>query len=310
MYKIASRGSALALWQLNFAKEQLSQAGISSETLIVKTSGDKFQNTPLHEIGGKGVFVKELEQALISKQADFAVHSLKDLPAQTREPFALPCYFPRDPSEDLMIFNPTWKERLKSANSQAWNADDVRALGPLKVGTGSLRREALLHEVNSKIKTVAIRGNVDTRLKRLKDGEWDAIILSKAALHRLSIADEFPCFTLDASWFVPCAGQGVIVVETLQTHPLVSELKKLSDHKTETTVSIERKVLAFLGGDCNVPIGVHVFYKDHELCCDLAVFNSEGEVKRMYLTQDASSDFAEMICEELQNSKIKEFIDS
>lgn len=311
IYKLATRGSALALWQAHFVQENLKKHHISSEVHIVKTSGDKYKNKTIASIGGKGVFVKELEEELLSHSVDLAVHSLKDLPAETRKPFTLPCYFPRHPSQDVIIFSPQWESRLRGAHEKEWQMEDVRNLGALKVGTGSLRRECLLHEANPKIKTVSIRGNVDTRLAKLKEGQWDAIVLAKAAIHRLPIVEGFPHFTLDSSWFVPCAGQGVIVAETLETHELAIALKKFSDPKAETMVTIERKILAFLGGDCNLPVGVHVFYRHHELCCDLVVFNKEGAAMRMYVTQGESKDafeFSELIWGELQHAKVDKFL--
>lgn len=312
-YKLASRGSLLALWQANFASEKLAADNIMAEILTVRTTGDKNKETPLAEIGGKGVFVKELEQALLSKTADIAVHSLKDLPAQTRKPFALPCYFARHPAQDMIIFAPSWAKKLEGANKEHWQANDLRKLGPLKIGTGSLRRESLLNEASPQIRTVAIRGNVDTRLANLKEGKWDAIILAKASIHRLSISKEFPHFTLDGSWFIPCAGQGALVVETLDNHPLIPQLRALTHPETETAVSIERKILAFLGGDCNLPVGVHVFVRQGELCCDLVVYNTEGRALRMYITQGEAVDgneFAELICGELHHAGVEAFLRS
>ena len=182
-----------------------------------------------------------------------------------------------------------------------------------KIGTGSLRRESLLHEANPQIRTVAIRGNVDTRLANLKDGKWDAIILAKASIYRLPLGKEFPHFTLDASWFVPCAGQGALVVETLDDHPLIPHLRELTHTETEVTVSVERKILAFLGGDCNLPVGVHVSNKQDELCCDLVVYNTQGRALRIYLTQGEAAngdEFADLICSELEHSGVEAFLKS
>lgn len=312
-FKLATRGSKLALWQANYVMEKLTALGVHTEIQIVKTSGDKLKDKPLSEIGGKGVFVKELEYALLDKTADLAVHCLKDLPAVTRKPFILPCYLTRHPSEDVIIFNPSWATKLKGAQGENIQAEVLQNLGSLKVGTGSLRRESLLSEASPQIRTVAIRGNVDTRLANLKAGQWDAIILGKASIHRLALPPEFPWYTLDPSWFIPCAGQGALVVETLEDHPLQDALASLNDPATETAVNVERKILAFLGGDCNLPAGVHVFSSGGELCCDVVVFNSEGRAMRMYITQGEAADsheFAELIWGELSHAGVEEFIAS
>lgn len=310
---LATRGSKLALWQANFARDHFAKSNIDTEILIVKTTGDKNKDQPLSEIGGKGIFVKELEHALLAKTAHIAVHCLKDLPAITRKPFALPCHFERHPVHDVIIFNPSWAKKLEHASKEHWGASELKKLGALKIGTGSLRRESLLHEANPQIRTVSIRGNVDTRLANLKEGKWDAIILAKASIYRLPLGKEFPHFTLDASWFIPCAGQGALVVETLEDHPLNPQLRELTHHDTEVAVSVERKVLAFLGGDCNLPVGVHVFNRGGELCCDLVVYNSEGRSLRMYITQgEAANDeeFAELICGELDHAGVSAFLKS
>ncbi len=311
IHKLATRGSKLALWQANFVCEKLNKHGIFSELNIIKTSGDRQQHIALSEIGGKGVFIKELEQALLAKTADLAVHSLKDLPAETRKPFALPCFMPRHPCEDLILFSPSWKKKLDAMPKGEWGAEELRTLGPLRIGTGSLRRECLLKEANPAIKTIAIRGNVDTRLNNLKEGQWDAVVLARAAIERLGIGEDFPRFILNSSWFVPCAGQGAVVVETLANHSLAQVLSKLSDAKTEQAVTIERKILARLGGDCNLPAGVHVFSRDKELCCDVVLFNDKGHALRMYLTQGMehnADDFEEMIWSELCHFEVESFL--
>src|SRR5689334_10642829 len=123
-YKLGTRGSPLALWQAHYVQEKLKTAGISTEIQVIKTSGDRMKDKALSEIGGKGVFVKELEEALLSQQIDLAVHSLKDLPAEISKPFALPSYLPRHPAEDVMIFSPQWQGRLKDLSRESWHLED------------------------------------------------------------------------------------------------------------------------------------------------------------------------------------------
>ena len=311
-HKLATRGSKLALWQAHFVGDILEKAGVATELMIVKTSGDKNKDMPLSEIGGKGVFVKELEHALVNEEAELAVHCLKDLPAETRKPFDLPMYLKRHPAEDVIVFNPSWASKLSHLDpEQSWQAETIKTLGVLRVGTGSLRRESLLKEANPDIQTIAIRGNVDTRLAKLKEGNWDAIILAKASIYRLPLDKEFPCFTLDRSWFVPCAGQGALVVETLDRSSLRHRLQALSDARTEMAVTVERKILAYLGGDCNLPVGVHVFENDSELCCDVVIYNDDGKSMRMYVRQgeaQGAAQFAELIWNELRQTGVESFL--
>lgn len=294
VYKLATRGSKLALWQAYFTQEHLKTIGLTTEIKTITTSGDRWKNKALSEIGGKGVFVKELEEALLANNADIAVHSLKDLAAKTRKPFVLPCVFSRHPANDLIIFSPKWHDKLKSASRSEWVAEDFKKLGPLVIGTGSVRRIALLNEASSGIRTVAIRGNVDTRLAKLRENNWDAIVLSQAAIYRLPLAKDYPNFVLDASWFVPCAAQGVIAIESLEDHFLVPFLEKLSCRDTEKLIAIERGVLAYCGGDCNLPVGVHATVQDQKIKCDFVIFSGDGKSLRLSIEEDASNS-AELI---------------
>lgn len=286
IYKLATRGSKLALWQAHFAQEQLQTLGLKIEIKSITTSGDRWKNKPLSEIGGKGVFVKELEEALLAKEADIAVHSLKDLAAKTPKLFQLPCVFPRHPANDVIIFSPKWLAKLKDSSKGPWLAEDLRKLGSLVIGTGSVRRIALLKDASAQISTVPIRGNVDTRLAKLRENDWDAIILSQASIYRLPLAEDYPNFVLDASWFVPCAAQGVIALETLETSPLALHIQKLSCKITEKKVAIERGILANCGGDCNLPVGVHVTLVDGKIKCDIAVFSRNGKSLRLTVEED------------------------
>lgn len=287
-YKILTRGSPLAMWQAKYVQDFLNKVGISTEIQIIKTTGDRIKDKSLQEIGGKGVFIKEIEQALIQKKGDFGVHSLKDLAAEVKSPFALPCFFSRHPAEDLLIFHPSWSPKLKEL-PETLRKEDFQKLGDLRIATGSLRRSCLLKEANSNTQILPMRGNIETRLRKLKEENHDAIVLSKAAIHRMGLSEEYPSFTLDPSWFVPCAGQGVIAIECLEDHPLREKLTKLSDKKTEEFVNLERKILAYLGGDCTLPVGVHTFEEGSKTRCNLVIFKDGRSPFKLSIQRENSS---------------------
>jgi hydroxymethylbilane synthase len=261
---IASRGSALALQQAGTVQALLQQAGLTAEITIFSTTGDRVQDRPLHEIGGKGLFIKELEQALLDGSADLAVHSLKDLPAVVREPFALAAVLPRGPAEDVLVLKKERALSLGIAGHARLKREDIAKLGPLRLGTGSLRRQALFAAASPVLQLHPLRGNVDTRLGKLRAGDYDGIVLAEAALRRLGEGKsenpyhDLALFTLDPAWCVPCGGQGALVIETLANSPLREWLgERFACADTSTCVAIERGVLAALGGDCTLPIGVH-----------------------------------------------------
>jgi hydroxymethylbilane synthase len=263
---IATRGSKLALWQANFVASLLKAQGVEASLNVLTTTGDRVQDRFLHEIGGKGLFTKELEQALLAQKADLAVHSLKDMPARVPEPFTLPAVLPRHSPRDLFICGPKlaarWLQNKGFQKSQAsygprslpLSATEVRNLGPLRVATGSLRRSALLKKHAPDILSIGVRGNVDSRLRKLEDGEWDALILAEASLIRLAVQG-IVARPLDPAWFIPCAGQGALAIEMHGDHPQSAVTAALNDAKTQAMVAIEREVLALLGGDCTMPFG-------------------------------------------------------
>ncbi|MFK7825273.1 MAG: hydroxymethylbilane synthase [Oligoflexales bacterium] len=287
--KIASRGSKLALWQADYVKGLLAKQGIDSEVFVVKTTGDRVQDRFLHEIGGKGVFVREIEQALLNKEADLAVHSLKDLPAQLPEPFIFAAILPRHQSGDTMVLHPRIESQIKT-DETSLTAKLFASLGTISVGTGSLRRSCFLKGANKNAKVVPIRGNVDTRLAKLKKGEWDSLILASASFERLKIAQDMRQLQLDSNWFIPSPSQGALVVECLSEFPYQRSLEFLDCQQTRTRVSIERQILLALGGDCTLPIGVHSFFEGDQLLVRASVLNNSGEEARVRLSWQKSDD--------------------
>jgi hydroxymethylbilane synthase len=251
---LASRGSALALWQANFVAAKVRNLGHNVEIKTWKTTGDIVQDRFLHEIGGKGLFIKELEDAMSQGAAHFAVHSLKDMPAKVPESFALAAVLKRHEPADVIIFKRDVWPKLGLTLNSVVDASTLKKLGSLTVATSSLRRQALLSADCPEIKTVPVRGNVDTRLKKLELESWDALILAEASLERLGIKDVY-AHRLDPKWFIPCAGQGALAIETLKGSSAFESISKLECPDTRRAVNIERAVLARLGGDCTMPFG-------------------------------------------------------
>jgi hydroxymethylbilane synthase len=272
---LVTRGSPLALWQADFVTRLLAERGVHAERLIVKTTADRVQDRFLHEMGGKGLFVKELEEALLDGRADLAVHSLKDMPAVVPEPFSLAAVLRRHACTDLMIFREDIGRKLNPP--AVLSAADAKALGPLVVGTGSLRRQALFKRYAPELVTQGVRGNVDTRLRKLDEGQWDALVLAEASLDRLNLKPGRIVSRLASDWFIPCAAQGALAIEARGNDPFGSWLGTLGDSATTLAVNIERGVLARLGGDCTLPFGCLVRVDGDQILGEAAVFTREGD---------------------------------
>jgi len=251
--RIGSRGSQLALWQANHIADRLRGHGHSVEIEIIKTTGDRLQEVTFAQVGSKGMFTKEIEDALAEGRVDLAVHSLKDLPTELPSGFALAATPPRVDPRDVFV-------SLKYA--------DVAALpAGAKVGTSSQRRRAQLKEMRPDVEAVEFRGNVDTRLRKLSEGQVEAILLAAAGLDRLE-KTEWVRQRLEPNNFCPAAGQGSLGIETrLNDGVTMAALAFLDDAPTRFAVTAERAALAALGGGCQVPIGIHC----------RAALGSEGE---------------------------------
>lgn len=260
---IATRGSALALWQARYVASLLAKLNTESQLNVLQTTGDKIQDRFLHEIGGKGLFIKELEIALLENRAHLAVHSAKDLPARIPEGFTLAAMLARHDPRDVLIMRPEspaakrLQAQLNVGSGAELKRSDLSALAGTTIATASLRRTALLRSADSSINVVGVRGNVDTRLKKLREEGWDGIILAAASLERLNI--EEPChFFLEAKSFVPSPAQGILAIETCEQAPCIELLGQLECSVTRFCGDIERKLLAALGGDCTMPYAAHV----------------------------------------------------
>jgi hydroxymethylbilane synthase len=244
---IATRGSQLALWQANHVKaelEKVAPAGTTVELNVIKTTGDQILDVPLAKVGGKGLFVKEIEQALLDKQADLAVHSMKDVPAELAPGLVLAAISAREvPWDALCARTPM-------------TLDDL-AFGAV-VGTSSMRRQSQLLARRPDIKVKMLRGNVPTRIKKLDDGEFDAVVLAAAGLRRLGMGDRISQ-ELGLELSIPAVAQGVLAIETRDDDLVVRELviKAMHDEPTALKVAAERAFLAKLGGSCQTPLAAH-----------------------------------------------------
>ena len=239
MLVIASRGSQLALWQARWAEEQLTLAGHECRIKIIKTTGDKITDVPLAKVGAKGLFTKEIEEALLDERADLAVHSLKDLPTELPRGLVLAGVPPREDPRDAIV-----GPRLADLPHGA------------RVGTSSLRRAAQLRKARPDLVIESVRGNLDTRLRKLDEGLYDAIVLAAAGLKRLGWADRI-AELLPPEVMCPAVGQGALALESRATGAGMEACAALDDPEIRAAVTAERAVLGALGGGCQVPIGAH-----------------------------------------------------
>jgi hydroxymethylbilane synthase len=247
--RIGSRGSQLALWQANHIAALLRGQGHTVEIEIIKTTGDRLQEVTFAQVGSKGMFTKEIEEALADGRVDLAVHSLKDLPTELPEPFALAATPPRVDPRDVLV---------------SIKYDSIASLPRgAKVGTSSQRRRAQLAALRPDVEAVEFRGNVDTRLRKLAEDRVSAILLAAAGLDRLE-KTEWVRERLDPKDFCPAAGQGSLGIETRKDDAAtIVAVSFLDDSTTRYAVTAERAALAALGGGCQVPIGIHCRPAEH-----------------------------------------------
>jgi hydroxymethylbilane synthase len=262
--RIGTRGSLLAKWQAESVRKQLfAIAGVEAEIVIIKTSGDKMQQSPLAQIGGKGIFIKELEDALLDESIDLAVHSVKDIPTEVPPGLSFPAVCRRDDIRDCLI-SPTGST-LENLRQGA------------RVGTSSLRRQAQLLHLRADLDIRELRGNVDTRLRKVGDGEYDAIVLAKAGLDRLGLSQRIS-ETFTPEVFMPAVGQGAIAVETrLGDNETGDLLSKLDDPETRAAIITERALLAALQGGCQVPIGAWARIERGAMVLEACVTSVDGQ---------------------------------
>jgi hydroxymethylbilane synthase len=260
--RIGSRGSQLALWQANHIQNLLQQHGHEVETEIIHTTGDKITDVPLAKVGTKGMFTKEIEEALAEGRVDLAVHSLKDLPTELSPGFSIAAITQREDPRDVFC-----SPKFKSIEELPQGA---------RVGTSSLRRQAQLKALRLDLEVYPLRGNVDTRLRKLEAGEYDAIILAAAGVRRLGKTASIRQ-TIPATIMCPAAGQGALAIEIRAGDKATSKLLEfLDDVSARATTSCERALLNKLGGGCQVPIGALAEIRDGKLYLDAIVARPDG----------------------------------
>jgi hydroxymethylbilane synthase len=262
LLRIGSRGSQLALWQANHIAGALRMLGHEVSIEVIRTTGDRMQNISFASVGAKGMFTKEIEEALLAGTIDLAVHSLKDLPTELGSQFALAAIPKRADPRDVFV-------------SERYSAFDALPTGAV-VGTSSLRRQAQLRALRPELEYIEFRGNVDTRLAKLGQGKADAIILAASGLDRLqkgeSIRQRFAPEVL-----CPAPGQGALAIETRAgDEAMHGILQPLEDLDTRLAVTAERRCLAVLGGGCLVPIGAYCHSSGGELCLRAVVASPDG----------------------------------
>jgi hydroxymethylbilane synthase len=265
--RIGTRGSALALWQANHIREELKELhGVEAELVRIRTSGDRFQNASIAQIGmesgSKGVFIKELEDALLGGSVDLAVHSMKDVPTETPHGLMFPAVTKREDPRDCLISHQG--QALKDLPAGA------------RIGTSSLRRQAQLRHRRGDLQVLDLRGNVDTRMKKVAAGEFDAIVLAVAGVTRLGASGSITEILLP-EWMLPAVGQGALGIETREDDRQASALvAALDDAETRACVTAERALLRELEGGCQVPLGAWARIERGELRIEACLLSSDG----------------------------------
>jgi hydroxymethylbilane synthase len=272
MLVIASRGSQLALWQARWVSAQLNALGRECRIEIIKTTGDKITDVPLAKVGTKGLFTKEIEEALLDGRADLAVHSLKDLPTELPEGLVLAAVPEREDPRDAVV-GKTLAELPQGA----------------KVGTSSLRRSAQLRKLRPDLVIESVRGNLDTRLRKLDEGQYDAILLAAAGLKRLGWGDRI-AEILSAETMCSAVGQGALAIETRASGAGFDVVQALDHPATHAAVLAERGVLGALGGGCQVPIGAYATVTGGRLNLVGVVASPDGQEVIRGASQGASGE--------------------
>jgi hydroxymethylbilane synthase len=264
MIVIGSRGSQLALWQ---ARHIASLLDVETRIEIIKTTGDRIQDVPLSQVGGKGLFTKEIEEALLDRRIDLAVHSLKDMPSELPEGLLLAAIPEREDPRDALIGAP-----LKDGS---------------RVGTSSLRRSVQLMSMHRGLSIETLRGNIDTRIRKLDEGQYDTIVLAAAGLRRLGWADRISEL-LAVDVMIPAVGQGALAIETRDDRGEAFELAQALNHEaSRIAITAERAFLAVFGGGCQVPIGAHATIDCSQIHLRAFVSEPDGSnAKRGELTGD------------------------
>jgi hydroxymethylbilane synthase len=262
--RIGTRGSMLAKWQAEFVRKMIFQkTGVDAEIVIIKTLGDKMQQASFSQIGGKGVFIKELEEALLDDQIDIAVHSVKDIPTDVPSRLCFPAVCRREDARDCLV------------SPKGGTLSTLR--NGARVGTSSLRRQAQLRHIRPDLDVRELRGNIDTRLRKAESGEYEAIVVAKAGLDRLGLSGRITEI-LSPEICMPAVGQGAIAVQArLRDEELGDALGVLDDAETRAAIMAERALMGALQGGCQVPLGAWARIERGELVMDAVVCSVDGQ---------------------------------
>jgi hydroxymethylbilane synthase len=290
---IGSRGSDLALWQANYVLRKVQKLGLTAEIKIISTQGDEIQTLSFDKLEGKGFFTKEIEDALISKEIDVAVHSHKDLPTTSPEGLIIAAVSEREDPAELVLIR---KESVDNTQKFSFKKNAL-------VGTSSARRKSQLLAFRKDITISDLRGNVPTRIQKLRDKKYDAIMLAAAGIERLRIdLSEFKVLRLDPKEFIPAPAQGVLGLQIREDdHELVEFINKLNSEKVQDIIGIERKVLNMFDGGCQLPLGVYCIKENNKF----KVWASKADAwdkppKRVYLESFTDEGLAAKIVDALK----------
>ncbi len=261
--RIGTRGSMLAKWQAEFIRKRIFQTtGVDAEIVIIKTTGDKLHTASFAQIGGKGVFIKELEEALLNEEVDLAVNSVKDIPTDVSSRLCFPVICRREDTRDCLVS--AKGETLATLRRGA------------RLGTSSLRRQAQIRHLRPDLDVRELRGNIDTRLRKVESGEYDAVLLAKAGLDRLGWSSRIS-EVLSPDACMPAVGQGALGVQArLKDTDLADALAPLDDFETRQAIVAERSLLGSLEGGCQVPLGAWARVERAELILDAVVCSPDG----------------------------------
>jgi len=264
--RIGTRGSELALWQANYISRLIGEE--ITELVIIKTEGDRIQNISFNKMEGKGFFTKEIEEALLTNKIDLAVHSLKDLPTEEVKGLKLAAIPERGDFHDMIIMHPDAYEKRNGINIK----------GSSMIGTSSVRRMAQLKLFDNTLRVEALRGNVNTRLRKLKENEYDGIVMAKAAVDRIKLdISEYLIQVLDENIFLPAPAQGALGLQVRADDKYTYDIaKKLNHTGTEILVNAERSFLKNFGGGCHIPLGAHASYNGEAIVLDGLIASPDG----------------------------------
>jgi len=297
--RIGTRGSMLAKWQAEFVRKKILEVtGVDAEIVIIKTTGDKLQTASFPQIGGKGVFIKELEEALLNEEIDLAVHSVKDIPTEVPSRLCFPVICRREDTRDCLVA--AKNETLSTLRKGA------------RIGTSSLRRQAQIRHARPDLDVRELRGNVDTRLRKVASGEYDAILLAKAGLDRLGWSNRIS-EVLSPEVCMPAVGQGALGVQArLKDNELADALAPLDDFETRQSIVAERSLLAALEGGCQVPLGAWARFERGELAIDAVVCSPDGAQhvrQRATAPPDQARELGQRVAQMLIDSGAREILE-